>query len=62
MSERPDAEQEGDDGALSTDALRQSLAAAPKYGANARLLLLNAARAVAQDEAASGIKPGKGDG
>jgi hypothetical protein len=55
------SEQDEDDAGLDTEALRQKLSAAPKYGANARLLLLNAARALAAEEEARGIQPGKGD-
>ncbi|KIZ03924.1 hypothetical protein MNEG_4039 [Monoraphidium neglectum] len=53
------SEQDEDDAGLDTEALRQKLSAAPKYGANARLLLLNAARALAAEEEARGIQPGK---
>jgi len=41
------------------DALRTALDAAPRYGLNARQLLLNAARAIAAEEVAEGIRPGR---
>lgn len=57
MEDRPHPGRGGD---LDPEALREKLGTAPRHGANARLLLLNAARALAADEEASGIRPGKG--
>ncbi|KAI8476315.1 MAG: hypothetical protein J3K34DRAFT_516728 [Monoraphidium minutum] len=59
----PEEQQEGPDeegtAALDPEALREQLEAAPRHGVNARFLLLERARAIAQGEAAQGIKPGK---
>lgn len=43
------------------DALRAALATAPRHGANARHLLLQRARAVAAEESAAGVRPGRGE-
>jgi hypothetical protein len=42
------------------DELRAKMDAAPSYGVNARHLLMDAARALAEEEMAEGKKPGRG--